>query len=67
MFTDYYVHPDRRGILLDPKWLLLQQGKELPMVVKDGVFDIDVVRSGPFFVITKILLVESCIQNICLL
>ena len=45
MFTDYYLHPDRRGILLDPKWLL-QQGKELPMVVKDGVFDIDVVRSG---------------------
>lgn len=65
MFTEYYVHPDRRGILLDPKWVQ-QQGKELPMVVKDGVFDIDVVRSGPFFVITKILLVESCIQNICL-
>ena len=59
MFTEYYVHPDRRGILLDPKWVQ-QQGKELPMVVKDGVFDIDVVRSGPFFV-------ESCIQNICLL
>jgi len=66
MFTEYYVHPDRRGILLDPKWVQ-QQGKELPMVVKDGVFDIDVVRSGPFFVITKILLVESCIQNLCLL
>ena len=66
MFTDYYTHPDRRGILLDPKWVL-QQGAELPKVVKDGVFDIDVVRSGTFFVITKILLVESCIQNICLL
>ena len=66
MFTDYYTHPDRRGILLDPKWVL-QQGTELPKVVKDGVFDIDVVRSGTFFVITKILLVESCIQNICLL